>query len=86
MPFNVTRSWETPRTYENAHRLAGVERCVQRSDGAVRFALRLIARAAAGATPPTRALKAAAQFATDGNAAIAEAHADVRAGTRSRRS
>jgi hypothetical protein len=80
MPFNATRSWETPSTYENAYRLAEIERGVERSDGAVRSALAFVARAAAGATPQvSESLKVAAQLATDGDAAIADAHAEVRA-------
>jgi hypothetical protein len=80
MPFNVTRSWESPRTYENAQRLAEVERGVARSDGDVRSALGFVARAAAAATPQTAdALKVAAQFAVEADASIAEAHAEARA-------
>ncbi len=80
MPFNATRSWESPRTYENAHRLAEVERVVERSDSAVRSALGFVARAAAAAAPLTAdALKVAAQFAIDADAAIGEAHAEARA-------
>lgn len=79
MPFNVTRTWETPRTYENAYRLAEVQAGVERSDSAVRSALGFIARAAADVRPHTHEpLKIAAQFATNADAAIAEAHAELR--------